>query len=158
METFQTLSFQFSRAFETRKRASRGSAPFDVDEFVCLADGSPTWMKHLCQELHDDMMPNDARYAAIEAAADLIAEAKADDARGAFAYAEENIPEPFETHKIMSWLSASPGNRARANEALAEGIVDQIETACMYAMMDETRELAQRIADWIETEEWYQNQ
>lgn len=58
---------QFCLAFVHKRRDDGG-------EFVCLAKDAPEWMTEVVKDAHGEFLPEDWRYAAIEAVANALVE------------------------------------------------------------------------------------
>lgn len=104
----KNLAEQLSNAFETRARTTG-------EEFVCLKDGSPDWMRDVIRSAHGDAMPNDTIYEFCRRAAEAIAESE-EDPSDAIAEIEADVY----TSRLTSWLNASPSHVDYLTQAMVQ--------------------------------------
>ncbi len=91
--SIETLACALSEAFE-------GGTRDNGDKFRKLRQGSPEWMTDAIHEAHADMMPDDWRYACIEAAAYAIAAGET----GAGDFADAQV-DPYNGARV-AWLAS----------------------------------------------------
>ena len=119
--TTQTLATAMSEAFE------RGERP-NGDTFRKLRSGSPEWMTDIAHGAHGDMMPDDWRYACIEAACDWIAE-NGEDA-DVYEFADGQVD--AYNGRLAAWLGSHSSRAGYCDEARdvfgpADGIMEAIQ-------------------------------
>ena len=144
MNDFQRLASEFESAFETRKRDSG-------DEFRCLKEGSPEWMKGLCLALHDsgDMFPNDWRYRFISDAALALVECGASRADEVYE-GDSYLPDYIYYHEGYNWLASHGSRSDYADEFAAMGDANSIDDCILGGMVLESREVFEQLAREIE--------
>lgn len=131
MSTIKELATQMSEAFEVRKRN-------DDEEFYVLKDGSPEWMKTVCQTAHGDMFPDDWRYLFISQVVDIMAESDNEEVEET----KYNMEASIYTHELTGWLHSRVDRISWMDEAYNEvGPFDSISDHLMNAQWMEMSEV-----------------
>lgn len=140
----QKLAEQLSAAFETKKRN-------DEKEFVCLKDGSPSWMTEVIRAAHGDKLPDDTTYAFVEKAADAIADSE--DPQEAILEIE---PDAY-TAGLTAWLNARVDHVYYLTETLDEiaqaglGITDGFQVLAL-AQQKQIQEVGNALISALEAQ------
>lgn len=131
--TTQQLAAELGAAFE-------GATRPDGSTYRRLRDGSPEWMTDAIRAAHSnaDILPDDWRYAMIEAAADIMAEA--DDLDDAACTLEPDVY----TSELAAWLASNTNRQDYCDQSMQE-----------QGQPSSTFELLQR-GQLLEREEVYQ--
>lgn len=140
MSTIKELATQMSEAFEVRKRTNE-------DEFYCLKDGTPSWMKEVCQDAHGDMGPDDWRYKFIVESVNALSEYDGEDVSEALYDMEASIY----THELTGWLHSRVDRISWMDEASSEGKFDTITDHLMRAQWMEIDETFQMVLSALQT-------
>jgi hypothetical protein len=89
------------------------------DEFYCLKDGSPDWMRNVVHAVHGDKLPDDSTYQTIARVLDAINDEKAENEDEAREVVQEMEPTPY-IHELTDWLSARADHVEYLTEAMKE--------------------------------------
>lgn len=138
MTTVRELAAAMSAAFEERQRP-------DGERFRALRDGSPDWMRDICFEAHQSMLPDDWTYIFIEDACDLLS--ATDSADDAF----DDIEPSIYTDELTGWLN-SRTSRVFYLEEARENAGDSWSGGdlLMLAQLEERREVFQLVLDALD--------
>lgn len=142
----------FASSFETRQRDTG-------EEFVCLVDGSPDWMRDAIREAHGGRMPCDYLYRACKAAVDHFAETLEESGRemlddshdAAFDFAESFVS-VYHADRF-AWLADHLDNHQLVDQMREEGMVDEeapISDMVAAGMATQAEAVFERIAEAIE--------
>jgi hypothetical protein len=101
--------------FETRERP-------DGESYTTLRDSAPEWLHELVRSAHDDMLPDDWRYATIRSALGFISDTdieSVDDAHDAASeFADSNVD--AYTGARLAWLSSHLSRAGYCDDAASE--------------------------------------
>lgn len=106
---------QLQQAFEKRSRDNG-------ETFVALRDGSPQWMKDLMHEAHDDMLPDDTRYAMIDECVDALTEY--DDWEDCTHEIADGLVDVYNSD-LTKWLASHNLRAYYIDEAQREGLISE---------------------------------
>jgi hypothetical protein len=112
--TIHSLAAEAASWFERRTRD-------DGETFVCLKDDRPEWVLDLTMSAHGDFLPEDWRYATIEAALDFIHDTEADEDDSPHEFADGHVD--VYTGSRLAWLSSHLTRPAYVDEAREEGLI-----------------------------------
>lgn len=107
-ETVQDAATEAAKWFGTRRRD-------DGEQYVTLRDAAPEWVRELVYAAHGEMLPDDWRYATIDAAVQYIAETDEPDA-GEFA---DTAVDTYNADRLK-WLASSLERAGYCDQAADE--------------------------------------
>lgn len=144
MATVVELAEEMSRAFV-------GATRSDGSEFRKLRDGAPEWMTDVIHAGHADgtqggMLPDDHRYAMVEAVCDAIAELSEDAGEDEIRAAVDEIEAPIYTHELTGWLHSRADRSGYCDEAESEfGRAEDMNQRLTLGYLQELRECGQAV-------------
>jgi hypothetical protein len=111
--------------FQTKTRDSGGA-------FVTRMDDAPEWLTDVCREAHNDMLPDDWKYAAISAAFDRLAECDETDDLDDVAHEWADGYVDVYNSDLADWLASHNARGDYCDEARKEwGSTDGADTWTM---------------------------
>lgn len=121
MTTIHELAQEAAEHFGTSRcrqgnRRARGN---DEEAITVLKDGAPEWVRDLVREAHDEMLPDDWRYASIRSALEAIADGEGyDPDEIAGEWADSNVD--VYTGSRLEWLASNLNRPAYCDEGADE--------------------------------------
>jgi hypothetical protein len=109
----QELAREASAAFERRTRT-------DGEEFVALKDTAPEWLQPIVMDAHGEFLPEDWRYACIEAAFDAIADCGEDAEQGDVGHEFADGYVDVYTGERLRWLASNLNRQGYVDQAREE--------------------------------------
>jgi hypothetical protein len=153
--TKQQLAALFSKSFERKERPNG-------ENFYCLKDGTPDWIKDAVHEAHGDLFPNDWVYAQCKAIADSMTEcAAAEWTHNTMEWADSNVD--IYNSDRAAWLGSHLHFGAAVDEAVEElghsdqGIYGDIALGQLRLLEQIAYVLIQAVEDQAEVEEEQDN-
>lgn len=144
--TFEEIAKEVYNAFTTGTRDNGES-------FVKLRDDAPEWLDDALGEIHGlDMFPDDWRFSVIRDAALAYWEADSCDWDDVPHRVGDDACDVY-TASIAHWAASNLDRFYAAEEALAEGTADTIESAIQRAQYEEACGIAERLASAIDARE-----
>lgn len=144
--TFEEIAKEVYGAFTTGTRDTGES-------FVKLRADAPEWLDDVIGEIHGfDMLPDDWRYSVIRSAALEYWEADSWDWDDVPSKVGDDACDVY-TARIAHWGASNLDRFHAAEEALAEGTADTIESAIQRAQYEEAYGIAERLASAIDARE-----
>lgn len=111
-DTIQSLAGELAKAIVSDTRTQTG------ETFYKLADDSPEWMADAIQAAHDDMMPDDTRYAMIRETAYRMADADDSEIEDSHE-AVDGLVDVY-TAELTRWLASHYQRVSYCDEALED--------------------------------------
>lgn len=122
-------SEMFVKAKLARSFLTRGNRAESGEVYIYAKDGAPEWMQTLCQDAHDEILPDDYVYSVIEDALDSII-----DNDGDADSATDSIEADTYNRDLLAWLASHTFRVGYCDEAAEEiglgsdaGIIDRIQ-------------------------------
>lgn len=141
--TTETIALEAAGYFEQRTRSSG-------ERYTATRDDRPAWLEALIFDAHDDFLPDDWKYQAIESALTAMADGEDDGGQWASEYAD------VYTSELLEWLGShllrSGYCDAAAEELGADGLelTDRIGLGQQYEAMQIWQSVAQSLADRLD--------
>ena len=149
-----------SAAFERRERA-------DGETFVALTDDAPEWVQPIVMDAHGEFLPEDWRYACIEAAFDAIADCGEDEEQGDVGQQFADGYVDVYTGARLQWLASNLNRQGYVDSAREEfgpresivedvGMGQYVEALEVFNLVWEG--LAEVVEDLVDVEEEYEDE